>query len=213
MNIPQEKDLQDAYLRTHGITDRRVREAFFRLPRHRFLPHHLQDQAFEDAPLPIGKGQTISQPSLVALMTQALHLTGKENVLEIGTGSGYQAALLSLLAKNVVSVERIPELAKRAKKLLHRLEYTNVRVICADGTKGYKKYAPYDAVIVTAGAPDIPQALIDQLKEGGKLIIPVGLSRNHQVLQRGIKKEKGMEMKTLETVRFVPLVGVHGWKE
>lgn len=212
MIIPQEKHQQDAYLRNHGITDYRVREAFFSVPRQRFLPEQLQKRAYDDTALPIGNKQTISQPSLVAFMTQALELTGKESVLEIGTGSGYQTALLSHLAKNVISIERIPELARQAKKLLRQLGYTNVTVIHGDGTKGYQRYAPYDAIIVTAGAPTIPPALIDQLDEGGRLVIPVGSSANHQVLQKGRKKGEKIQMKTLEAVRFVPLIGAHGWK-
>lgn len=212
MTIPQDKHQQDAFLQKLGITDPRVREAFSRVSRERFLPENMKRRAWEDAALPIGHDQTISQPSLVALMTQALQLTGEEIVLEIGTGSGYQTALLSCLAQKVISIERIPALARTAKKRLHALGYTNVTVRCGDGTKGCVKYAPYDAVLVTAGAPAIPPALVDQLKQGGRLVIPIGQTKKHQTLQIGIKKEQEIEMRDMESVLFVPLIGVYGWK-
>jgi protein-L-isoaspartate(D-aspartate) O-methyltransferase len=195
------------------ITDERVLSAFARVPRERFVPPELQRYAYDDRPLPIGHGQTISQPLMVAVMTQALGLLGDELVLEVGTGSGYQAALLSLLAREVVTVERIPELAEGARKTLEELAYANVRVRVAGEELGWPEEAPYDAVIVTAGAPEVPRALLDQLALNGRLVIPVG-GRRLQQLVRATKSERGITMERLGECRFVPLIAARGgWAE
>ncbi len=187
-----------------GIKDKRVIRAFNEVDRVEFVPKAYKLEASGDYPLPIGEGQTISQPSLVAQMTELLKLTGKEKVLEIGTGSGYQAAILGKLAKKVISIERIASLAAEAKERLNRLGYKNVTVIQADGKKGFSKEAPYDAIMVTAAGKEIPQALIDQLKDGGRMVIPV--AGDGQELILGIKKGINLETTSIEPVMFVPLV-------
>ncbi len=194
------------------ISDRRVLEAIARVPRDRFVPRELRLHAYENRPLPIGHGQTISQPLIVALMTEALALRGDEKVLEVGTGSGYQAALLSHLAAEVVSVERVPELARRAGQTLAELGYANVRVHPAGETLGWPEEAPYDAIIVTAGAPRVPQELLDQLTLGGRMVIPVG-SRDLQELVRAVRSPEGPAMTDLGPCRFVPLRGAGAWSE
>jgi protein-L-isoaspartate(D-aspartate) O-methyltransferase len=195
------------------IRDERVLEAFGRVPRERFVIPDLQRYAYEDRPLPIGEGQTISQPLMVAIMTQALMLRGDEKVLEVGTGSGYQAALLSLLAREVISVERIPELAQSAASRLKALGYDNVRVYPANDTLGWPDEAPYDAIIVTAGAPEVPRSLVDQLAMGGRMVIPVG-NRRVQQLVRVTNSERGVTLERLGECRFVPLIGgKEGWPE
>ncbi len=199
--------LFDEYLKPQGIKDERVKEAFLTTPRHEFVPKDYQTEAYLDMPLPIGQNQTISQPSLVASMTQLLKLKGTEKVLEIGTGSGYQAAILSQLAKEVYTVELLPQLAKQAQKTLFKLGYDNVHVQISDGSFGLEKSAPYDAIIVTAGAKLIPPSLVEQLKEGGRIIIPVGESLYDQILTVGIKKHGKLKTKSVEPVAFVPLVG------
>lgn len=201
----------NSYLQSIGITDKRVLEAFSKVPRSEFVRPSDIKKAYEDIPLPIGEGQTISQPSLVALMTQELKLKGSEKVLEIGTGSGYQTAILSCLSKKVYSIERIASLANRAKKVLKKLGYKNIKVIIRDGTKGLKKYAPYDGIMVTAGANIIPKSLIDQLKERGRIVVPVGKTRTDQVLQVGIKNKRELKIQDIEPVKFVPLIGKYGW--
>jgi protein-L-isoaspartate(D-aspartate) O-methyltransferase len=182
------------------------------VPRHRFVPRHLWDQAYNDYPLPIGENQTISQPYIVAMMTEALELVGAETVLEIGAGSGYQAAILAELAKEVYTIERLPSLAHGAEQVLQSLNYQNVHVIVADGTLGWPPHAPYDAIIVTAGAPQVPQPLVEQLALGGRLVIPVG-DRYSQNLTRVRRTFQG-DLKTeyLGGCRFVKLIGEHGWK-
>lgn len=192
--------------------DSKILNVFSKVPRHKFIPHEYKDSAYEDNALPIGEGQTISQPSLVALMTSLLKLSGDMKVLEIGTGSGYQTAILSHLAKEVYSIERIYSLAEGAKKVLKKLEIKNVCIYEGDGSLGLPKFAPYDAVIVTAGAQEIPKSLIDQLKEGGRIVIPLGESKNDQKLIVGNKKKGRLETEEVEPVRFVPLIGKHGWK-
>lgn len=206
------KQLIEDYIKPAGVTDRRVLHAVATVPRHTFVPRQFRKDAYRDIPLPIGNGQTISQPSLVALMTQYLELTGHETVLEIGTGSGYQAAILSLLAKKVYTIERITTLAKRALRILKKLTYSNVEVFAANGTLGLPEKAPFNGIIVTAGAPEIPQTLVDQLKEGGRIVIPVGRSQLDQQLVVGIKKKGKLMTRTVESVRFVPLIGKEGWK-
>jgi protein-L-isoaspartate(D-aspartate) O-methyltransferase len=195
-----------------GITDPRVIAAMKKVPRHRFVEEALQSQAYSDHPLPIGEKQTISQPYMVALMTEALQLKERDHVLEIGSGSGYQTAVLAELAEKVYSVERIRSLAIKARNLLFTLEYFNVEVKIFDGTYGWEEQSPFDAIIVTAGAPDIPQPLIDQLKVGGRLVIPVG-DASIQDLIRVSKTEEGTKKEDLGGCRFVKLVGKYGWND
>jgi protein-L-isoaspartate(D-aspartate) O-methyltransferase len=199
-------------LEDRDIFDVKVLEAMRKVPRHCFVPSEEAAQAYEDRPLPIGEGQTISQPYIVALMTQLLGLTGEERVLEVGTGSGYQAAILSLLAREVHSVERIIGLANRASRLLEELGCHNVSVHCCDGSTGEPEHAPYQAIIVTAAAPDTPQALLDQLSDGGRLVIPVG-SRYSQRLVLWKRIGKKFERSAIVPVAFVPLRGKFGWQD
>jgi protein-L-isoaspartate(D-aspartate) O-methyltransferase len=194
-----------------GIKDPRVIEAMKKVPRHLFVEEALQGQAYGDHPLPIGEKQTISQPYMVALMTEALLLEGKEKVLEIGTGSGYQAAILAELAEKVFSIERIRSLAIRARELLYRLGYYNFEIKIFDGTLGWVEESPFDAIIVTAGAPEIPQSLIDQLAPGGRLVIPVG-DAYVQELIRVTKTGEGLKKEDLGGCRFVKLIGKYGWE-
>ena len=195
-----------------GIRDKRTLSAMSRVPRERFVPIGLQSSAYDDRPLGIACGQTISQPYIVALMTEALELGGQESVLEIGTGSGYQAAVLAELARSVYSVERIPELAEEARRLLAELGYSNIHVELAGDQLGCEKYAPYEAILVAAGAPAVPRALIDQLAEGGRLVIPVG-SRFEQELLRVTRGRTGNRTEKLGGCRFVPLIGRDAWQE
>lgn len=199
-------------LRFRGISDERVLAAMDTVHRHMFVGEHQQDMAYEDCALPIGEGQTISQPYMVALMTELLELKGDEKVLEIGTGSGYQTAVLSMLAAEVFSVERVHRLAARARGLLEKLEYGNVHVIVSDGTLGLPEHAPFDGIIVTAGAPEIPESYAVQLKENGRLVIPVG-SRYSQVLYQIKKTASGLERSASTPCVFVPLIGENGWEE
>ena len=192
------------------IEDGRVLEAIARVPREAFVPEPFQHSAYENIPLPIGYGQTISQPLIVALMTQALLLTGTEKVLEIGTGSGYQTAILAQLAGYVVSVERVGPLAERAREVLRQLEYTNVEVHAGGDGLGWPQLAPYDAIIVTAAAPEVPRELLDQLAPGGRLVIPVG-GRDLQELVRIVKAPEGALRHNLGPCRFVPLLGKGAW--
>jgi protein-L-isoaspartate(D-aspartate) O-methyltransferase len=195
-----------------GVRDPRVLAVMGRVPRHEFMPEALRTQAYGDHAMPIGEGQTISQPYMVALMTELLALTGDERVLEIGTGSGYQAAILAELCQKVFTVERVKTLADKARATLDRLGYTNVAMKVFDGTYGWKEMAPFDAIIVTAAAPKVPDALLEQLKEGGRLVIPVG-ERYSQVLLRVAKSASGVTTTTSVPCMFVPLIGNHGWKE
>lgn len=194
-----------------GIRAERVLEAMQSVPRHEFVPREALAMAYADQPLPIGEKQTISQPYMVAAMTEAMELTGEENVLEVGAGSGYQAAILSLLARQVTSIEFHPELADEARERLARLGYTNVNVVAGDGTLGYPQAAPFDAVMVTAAAPGIPPPLVEQLAPGGRLLIPVG-DANQQELLRVRKRPEGNTTESLHLCRFVPLVGRYGWR-
>ncbi len=194
-----------------GISDKGVLAAMREVPRHCFVDDALQSRAYGDFPLPIASGQTISQPYIVALMTQALALTGTERVLEIGTGSGYQAAVLSRLCGQVYTVERINLLLAGSRRVFDSLRYFNIVSKLDDGTLGWPEHSPYDAVIVTAGGPDIPAPLIDQLVDGGRLVIPVG-DQHLQVLQLVEKHGEEITVRELEKVRFVDLVGEHGWK-
>jgi protein-L-isoaspartate(D-aspartate) O-methyltransferase len=196
---------------SRGIKDAKLIAAMKKIPRHLFVEEALQNQAYGDHPLPIGEKQTISQPYMVALMTEALLLTGKEKVLEIGTGSGYQTAIVAELSEKVFSVERIRPLAIRARKLLYELGYFNVEIKIFDGTFGWIQESPFDAIVVTAGSPDIPQPLIDQLAMGGKLVIPVG-DAFVQDLFRVTKTEEGVRKEDLGGCRFVKLIGKYGWE-
>jgi protein-L-isoaspartate(D-aspartate) O-methyltransferase len=196
---------------SRGIKDAKLIAAMKKIPRHLFVEEALQNQAYNDHPLPIGEKQTISQPYMVALMTEALLLTGKEKVLEIGTGSGYQTAIVAELSEKVFSVERIRPLAIRARKLLYELGYFNVEIKIFDGTFGWMQESPFDAIVVTAGSPDIPQPLIDQLAMGGKLVIPVG-DAFVQDLFRVTKTEEGVRKEDLGGCRFVKLIGKYGWE-
>lgn len=193
-----------------GIADPRVLQAMESIPRHLFVSSGMQHKAYDDMPLPIGFNQTISQPYIVALMTQLLQLQPQDRVLEIGTGSGYQAAVLSALAAEVYSVERISELAERAAQVLHETGAANVRVEISDGTMGLEAFAPYDAIIVTAAAPDVPQPLKQQLADGGRLVLPAG-GRGTQYLERWTRSGERFEREQLVPVAFVPLLGAHGW--
>lgn len=194
------------YMKPAGVTDERILAAFRSIPREKFVLPEFLNLAYENTALPIEAGQTISQPSMVGQMTQLLNLVGNEKVLEIGTGSGYQAAILSKLAKKVYSVEIIGYLAGKAAKTLKELGIENVEVILGDGNFGLKKYAPYDAIIVTAAAKQIPDTFIDQLGPGGRIIIPVGEKFGNQKLLFGTKKDGKLELEEKEAVRFVPLV-------
>lgn len=196
---------------SRGIRDLRVIEAMKKVPRHLFVEEALQSQAYSDHPLPIGEKQTISQPYMVALMTEALELKGKERVLEIGGGSGYQTAILAELSERVFSIERIRSLAIRARQLLYELGYYNVEIKIFDGTLGWPEEAPFDAILVTAGAPDIPGPLVDQLSIGGRLVIPVG-DEYAQDLFRVRKTKEGMVREDLGGCRFVKLIGRYGWE-
>jgi protein-L-isoaspartate(D-aspartate) O-methyltransferase len=196
---------------SRGIKDARVIAAMRKVPRHLFVEEALQSQAYSDHPLPIGEKQTISQPYMVALMTEALQLKGKEKVLEIGGGSGYQTAILAELSEKVFSIERIRSLAIRARQLLYELGYYNVELKIFDGTYGWMEETPFDAIIVTAGAPDIPQPLLDQLAMDGRLVIPVG-DAYVQDLIRVTKTEEGIKREDLGGCRFVKLIGRYGWE-
>lgn len=195
-----------------GILDERVIEVTRQVPRHLFVPEARRSQAYEDRPLPIGYGQTISQPFIVAFMTASLELTGQEKVLEIGSGSGYQAAILSLLAREVISIECIKELADSVRVRLVNLGHDNVRVVLGDGSLGYPDEAPFDAIMLTAAAPDVPPPLREQLADGGRLVGPVG-SRYDQVLVRLRRYGDKWKRETLGPVIFVPLVGQYGWRD
>ena len=195
-----------------GVRDPRVLEAMRRVPRHLFVPPDYREEAYGDFPLPIGQGQTISQPFIVAYMSALLNLKGNEKVLEIGTGSGYQAAVLAHLAREVHTVERLPHLALRASERLETLGLNNVAVHVGDGTLGWPENAPYDAIIVTAAAPKIPEPLLEQLAEGGRLVAPVG-DRGFQHLERWTRHQGALQREVLEPVAFVPLLGEYGWPE
>ena len=199
-------------IENRGLSNKATLTAMRDVPRHLFVPKYLLGNAYDDRPLPIGHGQTISQPFIVALMTQALVLTGTEKVLELGTGSGYQAAILAELARQVITVERLQKLAQTARRTLKRLGYTNIEVHLATRTLGWPADAPYDAIMVTAAAPRIPQELLEQLIIGGRLVIPVG-SRWEQDLLQVIRRQDRITVKNLTHCRFVPLIGEEAWGE
>lgn len=215
--------MYDSYLRLRkrmvdgligqGINDPGVIKAMLKVERHRFVEEALEDSAYGDYPLPIGDGQTISQPYMVAIMTSLLKLTGKERVLEVGTGSGYQAAVLAELAARVYTVEKIKKLSQRAEKILvNELKYKNVLVLVGDGSCGWSGFAPYDRIVVTASAPEIPETLVNQLSPDGKLVIPVG-DRFSQVLMVVRKEKDKIKVESSTSCVFVPLIGKYGWKE
>lgn len=197
-------------LQSKGIRDLSVLRAFEMTSRHQFVPTGLRHRAYEDAPLPIGNGQTISQPWVHARYLELLHLTGKEKVLEIGTGSGYQTVLLAHLTSQVFSIERIPALAQQARDNIARAGVNNVSLLVGDGTIGWKSYAPYDAILVGAGSPSLPQPLLDQLAEGGRLLIPIG-DREEQKLVVAERRDGKIVTREEAPMRFVPLIGHHGW--
>jgi protein-L-isoaspartate(D-aspartate) O-methyltransferase len=207
------KRMVETQLVARGITDRRVIEAMLKVPRHLFVEEAMAAQAYSDTPLPIGEKQTISQPYMVALMTELLELSGTEKVLEIGTGSGYQSAILAQLADRVYTIERIRPLALQARRALDSLGYLNVNLKIADGTEGWEAEAPFDAIMVTAGAPDVPQKLVEQLAPGGRLVVPVG-DAYVQELIRVVKGPDGSaKVERSVGCRFVKLVGRFGWRE
>jgi protein-L-isoaspartate(D-aspartate) O-methyltransferase len=208
----QREEMIEKQLRRRGIHDAAVLAAMAEVPRHEFVSENVRSHAYDDLPLPIGSGQTISQPYIVAAMTAALHLQPGDRVLEIGTGCGYHAAVLSRLAKEVFTIERRPELASSASATLARLGYSNAHVHCGDGTLGLPELAPFDAILVAAAAPAVPKPLLAQLAEGGRIILPIG-GAEHQELQLIEKHGDSFPTKMLEGCRFVPLLGHHGWQE
>jgi protein-L-isoaspartate(D-aspartate) O-methyltransferase len=195
-----------------GITNARLLDAMRKVPRHLFLDEALWPEAYDDHPLPIGEKQTISQPFIVALMTDLLHLQGGERVLEIGTGSGYQAAILAEMAEQVYSMERIPAIAQRTRKTLDKLKYTNIVITIGDGTFGWKEHAPYDGIIVTAAAPSPPDSLKEQLKPGGRLVIPIGGEWDQNLMVYTRSDEGSFAVEDYGGCRFVKLIGEHSWK-
>lgn len=209
--LAREKMMKNQII-SRGITDPGVLEAMGKIQRHLFVEEALIGEAYNDHPLPVGYKQTISQPYIVALMTEALEMTGKEKTLEIGTGSGYQTAILAELSKTVYTIERIERLLEKSKMLLESLGYANIFFKAFDGTLGWDEFAPYDAIIVTAGAPKIPQPLMDQMAEGGKLVIPIG-NRYGQDLIKVTRTKNAFKEKNLGGCRFVDLIGAHGWEE
>jgi len=206
----QRESMVENQIKIRGITDESVLKAMLEVPRHKFVGDALLSIAYQDSPLPIGYGQTISQPYIVALMTQLLDVKDDQKVLEIGTGSGYQAAILAKLAMSVITVERIAELFQQSKELLHNLGYKNIIVVHADGSIGYKEYAPYDRIIVTASSPRVPDSLIEQLSPNGKIVIPIG-NRIIQRLEVILKEGESVKREASEGVRFVPLIGKEAW--
>jgi protein-L-isoaspartate(D-aspartate) O-methyltransferase len=197
-------------LQERGVRDLAVLHAFDQTPRHLFVPTGMRHRAYEDSALPIGNGQTISQPSTHARYLELLALTGKERVLEIGTGSGYQTVLLSHLASQVFSIERVGTLVTQARDAIRAAGATNVSLLAGDGTLGWRDYAPYDAILVTAGSPAVPTPLAEQLSEGGRLLIPIG-DRDEQILTLHTRRGEELERRDIGAARFVPLIGKYGW--
>jgi protein-L-isoaspartate(D-aspartate) O-methyltransferase len=197
-------------LQERGIRDLAVLHAFDQTPRHLFVPTGMRHRAYEDSALPIGNGQTISQPSTHAKYLELLRLTGQERVLEVGTGSGYQTVLLSHLSSQVFSIERVGTLVTKARDAIRAAGATNVSLLSGDGTLGWREYAPYDAILVTAGSPAVPTPLAEQLSEGGRLLIPVG-DRDEQILTLFTKRGEELERRDIGAARFVPLIGKYGW--
>jgi protein-L-isoaspartate(D-aspartate) O-methyltransferase len=210
----QRKKMVDSQIRSRGVRDERVLRAMEKIPRHLFIDEGLIDQAYNDNPLPIGEKQTISQPYIVALMTEALELKSRDKVLELGTGSGYEAAILAELADRVFTIERIASLAQKARKLLESLNYYNVVIRVGDGTYGWREESPFDAIAVSAGSPSIPRMLVEQLAIGGRLVIPVGSRYSQSLIKLTRLSENPDDVKKedLGGCRFVNLIGEHGWK-
>jgi protein-L-isoaspartate(D-aspartate) O-methyltransferase len=208
------EDMVRRQIAARGVRDRRVLEAMRTVPREVFVPERLAEFAYDDTPLPIGEEQTISQPYVVALMLEGLELRPGDKVLEIGAGSGYAAAVLSRIAREVWAIERHESLARQAQARMERLGYSNVHIMHGDGTLGWPEHAPYDAVVVAAGGPEVPQALLDQLAAGGRLVIPIGPDPRTQSLVRVRHRAEGAYVREdLGAVRFVPLIGAQGWRE
>jgi len=203
----------ETQLLPRGIKDPRVIAAMRKVPRHLFLDEALWPEAYEDHPVPIGEKQTISQPFIVAFMTEALKLSGTEKILEIGTGSGYQAAVLAELAEQVYSMERLPSIAKRARRILDELKYANIVITIGDGTLGWKEHSPYDGIIVTAASPYPPKTLLEQLKVGGRLIIPIGDEFTQDLTLYIRDSDKDYSKESYGGCRFVKLIGEQGWRE
>lgn len=206
----QRQMMVELQIRQRGVREERVLAAFLEVPRHEFVPPEYLHEAYEDRPLPIGHGQTISQPYMVAVMTEALNLSGNERVLEIGTGSGYQTAILARLAQEVYSVEQHEGLGRQAEERLRNLSVTNATVVIGDGSGGYPPVAPYDGIVVTAGAPSVPPVLVEQLVDGGRLVIPVG-DMYSQDLLLVVKQGDTVQQTVINQCRFVPLTGKYGW--
>jgi protein-L-isoaspartate(D-aspartate) O-methyltransferase len=209
-SVAERRRMIETQIRKRGVSSVRVLEAMAAVPRHEFVPAKFRDDSYADKPLPIGEGQTISQPYMVAAMTEALDLTGSERVLEIGTGSGYQAAVLSLLVSQVITVEQNTSLALAAQERLTKLGYANVHVHNGDGSAGFLDAAPYDAILVTAGAPEIPQILTSQLREGRRVVIPVGDRDNQELVQARLENGE-LKSRALFHCKFVLLLGRYGW--
>jgi protein-L-isoaspartate(D-aspartate) O-methyltransferase len=197
-------------LQAGGISDLSVLRAFELTPRHLFVPSGVRHRAYEDSPLPIGHGQTISQPAVHARYLSLLALTGRERVLEVGTGSGYQTVLLAHLAEQVFSIERVPKLLEQARAVIRECGVRNVSTLLGDGTIGWREYAPYDAILVSAGSPRVPEPLLEQLAVGGHMLIPLG-ERDEQMLVEVTRTATGFARRDIAPVRFVPLLGTHGW--
>jgi protein-L-isoaspartate(D-aspartate) O-methyltransferase len=210
-DIQARKSMIEEQLIPRGIKDRETLKSMSKVPRHMFVPKTLQKHAYEDGPMQIGFGQTISQPYIVALMTQSAKITSESRVLEIGTGSGYAAAILSQIAKEVYTVERIPELANHAIEMFQTLGYKNISVKISNGTLGWAEKGPFDAILVTAGGPTIPESLLEQLKPGGSIVIPVGDLHTQELVRMTKTLEGKPSIENLGAVRFVPLIGEEGW--
>ncbi|MGH9327898.1 MAG: protein-L-isoaspartate(D-aspartate) O-methyltransferase [Terriglobia bacterium] len=208
----ERRRMVELQLRRRGIHDERVLEAMFMTPRHEFVPAQFLERAYDDHPFPLGERETISQPYMVAAMTEAARIQPRDKVLEVGTGSGYQAAVLSFMGGQVWSIERKASLAESARARLLRLGYSGIEVICSDGTEGYLPAAPYQAVLVTAASPQVPVALIEQLAEGGRLVIPVG-DLHSQRLELIVKSPSGLSTRMCHACQFVPLIGKYGWPD
>jgi len=206
----ERRRMVETQLRNRGIGDERVLEAIRRIPRHEFVPLDFRSQAYGDHPIPIGEGQTISQPFIIARSLQALSLDGSESILEVGTGSGYQTALLAVLARVVYSIERYAALGHGAETILTRLGLSNVRVVIGDGSHGWREFAPFDAIVVSAAAPSVPQSLLDQLSSNGRMVIPVGPPQAQELQLVRMHDGKAV-VEVLEGCRFVPLIGAEGY--
>ncbi|MEW5954749.1 MAG: protein-L-isoaspartate(D-aspartate) O-methyltransferase [Bacillota bacterium] len=209
--VEERRRMVAAQLMERGISNQAVLHSMLSVPRHLFVPVSLREKAYHDGPLPIGRGQTISQPYIVALMAEALEPSRRDRVLEIGTGSGYGAAVLSLIVAGVYTIERHELLAKQAESVFQNLKYKNIQVLIGDGTKGWPAEAPFDGIVVTAGAPDVPGSLLGQLITGGRLVIPVGAQGRQELLRLRKKPDGSCARESLGPVRFVPLIGDEGW--